>query len=281
MRTSSIQMMSFVAALFAVGVLFGAAPADGWNNGHEFSDSFEADLKGIETISISITNGSIDVSTRKGGDLEIEIEERVRKDDKEDAKEIADQVRLVSERKGSILVVEVDWGGISKKDRDKYSSQLDVNLPEEMSLVLETTNGSIQAERVEGEMDVETINGSVKLSGCGGDAKVHTTNGSVKVGIVGGELRASTTNGNIRLSGAGGDIKGHTTNGSITLYVDEDSSFEVEAETTNGKIVESLSSKHFRGEFNKKHTRLRGEYRDADYRISLKTTNGSVIIEES
>ena len=61
MRTSSFQTVSLIVAMLALGALFHVALADGWNNGHKFSDSFEADLDGIETISIAITKAELPV----------------------------------------------------------------------------------------------------------------------------------------------------------------------------------------------------------------------------
>lgn len=250
---------------------------------HHFESSLEAKLDGVEKVKIEVRNGSIDVETWNKDMVEIDIDERVNRSDRDDAERIAEEAELTSRRNGSTLIIEVDYGDLDKKERNQYACSIEVRLPEHLVLNLETTNGSIAAEKMEKDLTVRTTNGSINIEGSGGDAHLRTTNGAVKAGWVAGELDVASTNGALRLEGAGGGIEARTTNGSISLDVDPESNFVVEAETTNGRIVERLSSRKFDGLFSRRNTRLVGAYGDDGKanRVLLKTTNGKITIGEA
>ncbi len=268
-----------VTSLLLLAVLGGGATVHaGWGDKrYKFDDSFEADLDGIEIINLTIKNGSIQVETVEGtGRIEIDMKEDVRKSSRDDAEKLAGQVKMEGERAGNRLFLELDYGDLRKKDRDRYSCSVEIRLPSDVELHLETTNGSIRVAEMGKDIVATTTNGSIEIAGCKGEARLRTTNGSVKVGKVEKGLDAYTTNGNIRIAGVGGDVIGRTTNGSITFHVESESNFRIEASTTNGKVKDSLSGGVFTATYNKRHTKMEGVYGSAKHKVSLETTNGSV-----
>lgn len=267
---------------------------------YKYEDSFSADLEGIDEVSITIINGPISVETWDGNKVEIEVHERIKASSEEKASELAEAVKLEGERLGSKLKITLDYGDFYKL-RKKYYCALDIKVPARLSLSLETTNGEMNIDEMEGSIKAETTNGDVGMDGCGGDADLKTTNGKIRASNVNGELRASSTNGSLKLAGYGEYVKGYTTNGNVSLVllgamsgdvelgttnggieltIHPESSFELEARTTNGSVRESLSRTKFDGEFNRRHTRLDGEYGKGGHYVKLHTTNGSITIEE-
>ena len=137
---------------------------------------------------------------------------------------------------------------------------LTVLLPQDHPLDIEITqrNGSIQADSlpVRESFQAVTTNGAIKLSNLDGSMQLQTSNGSVVAQSVAGEIDIRTTNGKIEVDGEVGSVKARTTNGTIRL----DSSIiedDWDLSTTNGAIDLTLS-------------------RDADFEISVRTTNGSI-----
>jgi DUF4097 and DUF4098 domain-containing protein YvlB len=250
---------------------------------YSFDSSLKADLDGIEKVRIEVRNGSIEIRTWDRNEIDVDIEERVNKHDRDDAERIAGEAELTSRKQGSTLVLEIDYGDLSKKEQGHYSCSVDVRLPERLALHLRSTNGAIRTEEMKGEIDARTTNGAISVGGSEGDVDVQTTNGAVRVGWVGGDLDVRSTNGALNLSGAGGDVEARTTNGGILLRVDPESNFVVEAETTNGRISEDLSTSRFEAKFNRRRTHLIGAYGKGGEanKIRLKTTNGRVTIEEA
>ncbi len=250
---------------------------------YRFESNLEADLDGIKKVRIEVRNGSIEVETWKKDKVEVDIEERVNRVDRDEAKRIAEEAELTSRRDGSTLILEVDYGDLSRKEEGRYGCSVEIRLPERLALDLRTTNGSIEAEQMEDNITASTTNGSISLDGLAGDALVRTLNGSVKIGWVGGELDVATSNGALRLMGAGEGVLAHTSNGSISLEVDPESNFVMELETTNGRIVERLSNRKFEGVFSRRKNRLVGAYGSGGEatKVELRTTNGRITISEA
>jgi uncharacterized lipoprotein YehR (DUF1307 family) len=246
---------------------------------YSFSDSFEADLDGVDRVSITIVNGYIDVKTWEVESVEIEVDERIKAPDKDRAEEIADEVRLAGRRVGSELRIEIDYGD-SYHLRRYYACNIDVRLPAGIDVELRTTNGKIEIARMDRDVRAGTTNGSLHLVGCGGDAVLTSTNGKVSCGPVAGELTASTTNGSIEIEGASGDVDASTTNGGISLEIERGAGCDISASTTNGRVSADLPSERFDAEFNRRRTTMKGRYLDGKNRIELRTTNGGIRIGE-
>ncbi len=228
------------ALLLLTALLVGAvsSAAAGWGEKeHRFTDSFESDLDGVTAVRLVLRNGSIRVKTWDESGIDIEVAEVVKQKSRAKAEKIAGRARLAGRREGSTLVIEVDYGGLSRRDREKYMCSARVRLPRGIAVDLFSTNGSIRLDRRDADVSARTSNGAIFLDGCTGNADLKTSNGAVKVGVVKGDLSVISTNGALRLAAGAGDVSAETTNGSITVDVIPGSGFLVDAETSNGKVI--------------------------------------------
>jgi DUF4097 and DUF4098 domain-containing protein YvlB len=142
---------------------------------------------------------------------------------------------------------------------------------------LETTNGTITAEDVSGEVHADTTNGNVELRRLKARAKIGTTNGKISVEQVDGGIQAETTNGSIRARGLDGWNEGlrfETTNGSIDVELGK-ATGELIAENSNGRI--DVEVKGATVVESSKHS-LRLKIPGRTQKISLETTNGSITV---
>jgi len=132
------------------------------------------------------------------------------------------------------------------------------------------------------DLDVETVNGNVKIGGVTGDLDIGTTNGNVSLSDSGGRVNARTTNGSISAElsevTAGEDMVFRTTNGGITLSIPPETQANLTARTTNGSIKTDFPITVVLGTFSR--NRLEGELTGGGGSIELRTTNGSIHIEE-
>ena len=130
-------------------------------------------------------------------------------------------------------------------------------------------------------LDVKTNNGNIKVAGVSCDLDIGTTNVNVHVRDSGGRLNAHTTNGSISAEltqiSAGEDMVFRTTNGGITLAIPPETQADLTARTTNGSIRTDFPIT-VQGTFSK--NRLEGELNGGGGSIQLRTTNGSIEIEE-
>jgi hypothetical protein len=111
---------------------------------------------------------------------------------------------------------------------------------------MHTTNGSVRAMKVRGDLDIQTSNGSIEATDAEGAATLRTTNGAVNVEGLRGALEASTSNGRIRArimqTEPGKPLRASTTNGSIDLTMESFKDNDIRASTSNGSITVRLPS---------------------------------------
>jgi RNA polymerase sigma factor (sigma-70 family) len=146
-----------------------------------------------------------------------------------------------------------------------------------------TSNGPIQVTDNTGPLTLVTGNGTIKVIGGSGRMDLSTTNGKVEIRAERAVVKARTSNGTMSFQGslADGAHTFSTSNGNIVLKLPSGTSFEVDADTTHGRITTD-----FRGADNnvqtKRRTHLRTKIGD-NPAISLKahTTNGNIELRES
>jgi hypothetical protein len=207
------------------------------------------------TLSVENSNGTINVV---GGDDLDEIEARYeitgRSFNKGRAQEAVDSVSIVtvddlstdSELSISVTSNDVDFEGLMPLIR---RVDITVHVPVETSLVLETSNGSVEVSNIAAEniTTVTTGNGHITVmdSTFSGDLDVTTSNGVV-------ELQDITASRNLTLNSSNGDViatnltaqRGfviETSNGDIDFSGTVEGDFRYVVETSNGDISVNLT----------------------------------------
>lgn len=133
------------------------------------------------------------------------------------AEALADEVRL-SVRGGRLSADGPDSGR-----QESWGVSWEVMVPRDTDLDLETHNGGIDIEGVDGRISFRALNGGVSLIDVAGDVEGRTTNGGLDVELSG-----------TRWDGAGLDVQ--TTNGGVTVRVPTNYSAQLETGTVNGGI---------------------------------------------
>lgn len=165
---------------------------------------------------------------------------------------------------------------------------------------LRSTNGTIRAGKIHGELEAHTTNGNVEAMDVDGNSKLRTSNGNIKADASHGTLEAETTNGSIRVALAdpsagwpvrlhstngsiearirGGklpDVRAETTNSSLTLYIPRDASARVRAHTSHSSISSDFD---LSGGSERSKTSLEGSIGSGGPILDLSSTNGSIKI---
>ncbi len=162
-------------------------------------------------------NGSIEVTGWDRGQIHVlaKVQGRARTDD------IAES--LVSEVQISKGGMSLDADGPKTERRESWSVSYRISVPHESDLDLNTVNGGITVDDVQGDIEFSATNGGVSLMEVGGSVSGRTTNGGLKIQLSGD-----------RWDGEGLDVR--TTNGGIVLVLPDDFNAELESATTNGGI---------------------------------------------
>jgi Putative adhesin len=105
---------------------------------------------------------------------------------------------------------------------------------------LRTSNGSVHTSKTRGKLEITTSNGSIDIQQSEGETDVRTSNGSVHASGIRGPVTATTSNGGMHVDleeSRGGPVTLTTTNGGVDLKLGSATQSAVMARTTNGPIT--------------------------------------------
>lgn len=167
-------------------------------------------MEGLRNGGVSVTGwnrDSIVVSTR------IRAEAR----SQSAARQIASQVRT------SVSGATISATGPNTTNGESWTVSLVSWVPSRSDLRVETRNGPVSVNGVDGDLDLETRNGPLSLENLAGSVRARTSNGPLSILLVGN-----------RWDGSGLDAR--TTNGPLSISIPSDYSAHLEAATTNGPL---------------------------------------------
>ncbi|HAI22133.1 MAG TPA: hypothetical protein DCM14_09620 [Clostridiales bacterium UBA8153] len=269
----------------------------GLNLGHLFAAHYKSEdtISGIfehegdVQLDLSTFNGRIDLETWNRPEFEFRVVKTIRAPQAEEAAELAAKlVRFAQD--GKVLKLEAaspagTWNcGVAIYGRLPEGRSYDAQLT--------TTNGRIVVAGLKaGILRARTSNGRVVAGQVAvtKHAEVKTSNGKIEFSGSSPQLVARTSNGRIVVSpspGQGGEYDLSTSNGSIRLQLvtSPDTGYDVEATTSNAKIVTELGEVEMLAEEKRPgrqhvHARTRGfEDRRHQVLVRAKTSNGPIRI---
>ena len=145
------------------------------------------------------------------------------------------------------------WGGIHK------SLRIEVRMPKNADLEVDTGDGSVESDSVSGNVDIHTGDGHIRLDGAKGNIRLRTGDGSIEGRDLDGQLEATSGDGHINVDGrfdslniktGDGSVTArvnpgsklasswnvHTGDGSVTMSVPGDLQANIDASTNDGRI---------------------------------------------
>ncbi len=160
-------------------------------------------------------NGGVRVQGWSGSEVRVQARVWANARSESRAEEMADAVRIHA-ADGTLRAE-----GPQSGRRESWGVSWIVSVPFDTDLELETHNGGITINAVNGRIRFAAVNGGVHLEDLGGDVEGRTRNGGLHVELAGD-----------RWDGAGLDVE--TVNGGVTVYLPRDYSAQLETGTVNG-----------------------------------------------
>ena len=262
--------------------------------------TFESRLMLDESVRLNVDTGSGSIEVRAGPDGEATIKGvvRVKKDGfwgkNGDADELLQQVRdnPPIELSGGRLKV----GHFSDRSlRKRVSVSFEIVVPADTEVVADSGSGSITVVGINAPVNADTGSGSVTLENISGSVKADTGSGSVTLENITGSVMADTGSGSIHADNIAGtfhgdtgsgsiDVEGRqegrwtldTGSGSVTVDLPDDAAFDVNLESSSGKIVIDHPMT-MQGEMNRKH--VTGEVRGGGPLLHIDTGSGGIRVE--
>jgi DUF4097 and DUF4098 domain-containing protein YvlB len=167
-------------------------------------------VSGHARVKVETDDGSVRVST---GDIK-QVEVRViysgyklDKDLRVSATQTGDTVEVVAKTSNNWGI---HWGDFHK------SLRVEVHMPKDADLTVNTGDGSVEAESINGGLDVHTGDGSIAVQGAKGDIRLRTGDGSIEGRDLDGRVDATTGDGGVNLEGRFDVLNIKTGDGSVT-----------------------------------------------------------------
>ena len=195
--------------LVASAALLLAAVAAPQAHAEDFSKTFT--VSGRANVHVDTNDGSVRVTSGDTKQVEFHVEYRgyeLGKNLRIDAHQDGDKVELTARLSGHWGI---SWGSNSKNLR------IEVRMPKDADVQVETGDGSVQVDAVNGNVNVHTGDGSVRASQLSGAIDLHTSDGSITADTLKGDIRLHSGDGSIEARDLDGKVDADSGDGHIRL----------------------------------------------------------------
>jgi hypothetical protein len=192
------------------------------------------------------------------------------------------QVEVIESQSGDRVHIHVripkwrmDWGG-------NRSARLFLSVPPQLTVRVNTGDGSIRAQNISGDIRLSTGDGSITGEGMGGALEARTGDGSVRLDGRFDILRVNTGDGSVGVSaGPGSTVKSgwtiETGDGSVTVRIPRDLRADLEARTGDGHLSVDLPDFRTSGS----HRDVKGRLNGGGLPLRVRSGDGSTTIAAS
>jgi hypothetical protein len=286
MPGSKMTAIGLVAGVLALG---GALPS----RAEEVSKTFP--VTGHVRVKAETDDGAVRVSTGDIKQVEIRVVYTGYKLDKD--------LRVSTSQDGdSVEVVAKTMGGGFWNWGVRHSSlRVEIHMPKDADLLVRSGDGSVEADSINGNVDVTTGDGSITVQGVKGTMRFHSGDGHIEGRGLDGMLDASAGDGHISVEGRfdGLNIKTgdgsvtaranagskvvtgwsiRTGDGSVDLELPGDLKADLDASTHDGHISSGLQMT-VEGSFSSSN--IHGKLNGGGQPLSIHTGDGSIHLNKS
>jgi hypothetical protein len=198
-----------MAKLAGIGTLAAAAAAFTAGNAQaeEWTKSYT--ISGRAHMRVDTNDGAVRVTTGDSKQIELRVIYDGYKLDRNlsiNSRQDGDQVELSARVHNGM---NWGWGGLHRTLR------LEVHMPREADLNIETGDGSVEAQALTGNLNIHTGDGHIRVDGAKGDIRLRTGDGSIEGRDLDGKLEADTGDGHVTVEGRFDALNIKTGDGSI------------------------------------------------------------------
>jgi hypothetical protein len=224
-------------------------------------------------------NGYITITGADVDECNLTATITARADTVENAQKLAEATVIKLVPSGSKLTAQIEKPELAPDEC--VCVDLDVAVPNQTSIDLNTHNGALKIENLTGQLNGTTHNGTISCKKVAGNIQLETHNGEVSCEDASGDIKLRTHNGNAKAfysetSPPVCNLSVITHNGSISVTAPPNFSAKVEASTHNGSIDTALPMT-VTGSITK--GRLTGTIGKGEGNLYLETHNGSIKIK--
>jgi DUF4097 and DUF4098 domain-containing protein YvlB len=288
--SQAVRFQKWLVAGLVAGVLaFGPSAL----RAEEVTKTFT--VSGHASVKIQTDDGAVRVSTGDIKQVEVRVVYSGYKLDRD--------LRVSSEQNGDSvdIVAKTSGGGFWNWGVRHSSLRVEVHMPKDADLTVRSGDGSVEADSINGNVDVTAGDGSITVQSLKGSMRFHTGDGHIEGRGLDGTVDASSGDGHINLegrfdgltirtgdgsvnarAGAGSKVASawsiHTGDGSVDLEVPGDLAANLDASTHDGHISLGLQVT-VEGTFSSSN--IRGKLNGGGQSLSIHTGDGSIHLNKT
>src|SRR5215470_1456210 len=274
-------------ALAAAALTVGTARAEEWNKSYT--------VTGRAHVRVDTNDGAVRVSTGDSKQVELRVIYDGYKLDKNlsvSSRQDGDNVEISARAHSGM-----GWNwGINHR-----TLRIEVHMPREADLNVDTGDGSVEAQALTGNLDIHTGDGHVRVDGAKGNVRLRTGDGGIEGRDLDGRVEADTGDGHVILegrfdglniktgdgsitarAGAGSKLATgwtiHTGDGSVDLSLPGDLQANIEASTNDGRISLGIPVT-VEGTFST--SRISGKMNGGGMQLTIHTGDGSIHLSKT
>jgi DUF4097 and DUF4098 domain-containing protein YvlB len=167
-------------------------------------------VSGHARVKVETDDGSVRVSTGEIKQVEVRViysGYKLDQDLRVSATQSGDTVEVVAKTSSKWGF---HWGSMHT------SLRVEVHMPKDADLTVNTGDGSVEAESINGNLDVHTGDGSIRVQGAKGEIRLRTGDGSIEGRDLDGRADVTTGDGHVNLEGRFDVLNIKTGDGSVT-----------------------------------------------------------------
>jgi len=258
MRIASFAVLGLFVAMAA------AAHADDWSKTYE--------VNGKPELAIRTTDADIHVDTWDQSTITAHVTT-------ENVKIGEGGITIHEQQSGNAINLEVQFPHrFVTLTTGHHRVSIEVHMPREGKVNLQTGDGSIELSHLKGEMQMRSGDGHLEINAVDGDLRAHTGDGYIRAAGRFDQLDATTGDGKIEASALSGsnirsDWSLRTGDGSVALQIPENLSANVFLHTGDGRITANVPLT-LEGEIGK--SELRGKLNGGGNLLTIHTGDGSI-----
>lgn len=224
-RTVAVRL-AFACAM-ALGLTSALLPRA---NAEEWTKSYS--VSGRPQVRVDTNDGAVRIYTGDSKQVEFRVDYvgyELNKNLHIDSRQSGDSVEINARTSGHWGF---SWGGNHRNVRIEVHMPLDADVQIDTGdgsvetqalngrLKIHTGDGSVKSEAVAGSVDIDTGDGSITLDGAKGDIRLHTGDGHIEARSLDGKVDANSGDGHVKIDGRLDALNVKTGDGSIDARVE-------------------------------------------------------------
>jgi len=205
---------------------------DNLKSEHKRDVELETDMAEGVTVSVETSHSHIYVSGTDEKRCYVKANIRVRAENAEKAREIAEKVKVDFKKFGEHVII----AAFTPQVEEKYGVYVsyDVRAPRKTNVILKTSHGPVECQNLDGNITASTTYDTVRCSNIRGNLRITTSHDPIECSNIVGDLKLNTTHGQIKLNHITGSVEANTTHAPIEAeYV----SGRMDLRTSHGRVL--------------------------------------------